>query len=66
MFSLEEAKMQVHKFLVLVLILGMATGAMADGGVAFQDIAAGDGVGIDYRRAESPSDALFDALNSLW
>lgn len=36
--------------------------ALADGGVTYTDIAAGDGAGIDYRRLESFSDAIFDAL----
>ncbi|MEM7156171.1 MAG: CRTAC1 family protein [Myxococcota bacterium] len=38
--------------------------AWADGGVEFIDIAAGDGAGIDYRRAESPRDDLFDVLKA--
>jgi enediyne biosynthesis protein E4 len=35
---------------------------IADGGVTFRDIAAGDGAGITYRRARSVTDAAFDAL----
>ncbi len=32
------------------------------GGVTFQDIAAGDGAGITYRRRPSPSKAIFDRI----
>jgi hypothetical protein len=36
--------------------------AIADGGVTFRDIAAGDGAGITYRRGRSVTDEAFDAL----
>ena len=43
--------------------LGLGAGpAMAQDGVTFNDIAAGDGAGIDYRRTPSPSNAIFDEL----
>jgi hypothetical protein len=45
----------------LVLLL-ISIPASALQGVTFQDVAAGDGAGITYRRAESASDAIFDAL----
>jgi hypothetical protein len=46
----------------LVTLLFAGPPAIADGGVTFRDIAAGDGAGITYRRARSVTDAAFDAL----
>src|SRR5258708_711035 len=46
----------------LVTLLFAGLPAIADGGVTFRDIAAGDGAGITYRRARSVTDAAFDAL----
>jgi enediyne biosynthesis protein E4 len=40
------------------------TASNAPGGVTFQDIAAGDGAGIDYRRAPSPRSAILDAIKA--
>src|SRR5215470_1846850 len=48
--------------LVLVAFLFGGPSAVADGGVTFHDIAAGDGAGITYRRGRSVIDAKFDAL----
>ncbi len=46
----------------LVVLLFAGRPVVADGGVTFRDIAAGDGAGISYRRARSTTDAAFDAL----
>src|SRR5258708_40024426 len=48
--------------LVLVAFLFARPSAIADGGVTFHDIAAGDGAGITYRRARSVIDATFESL----
>ena len=42
----------------LILPLPLA----ADGGVTFQDVAAGGGAGVTYRRTPSASNAIFDAI----
>lgn len=47
----------------VIAVIGLgARPALAQDGVTFTDIAAGDGAGITYRRKASPSDAIFDAL----
>jgi FG-GAP-like repeat len=46
----------------LVALLFADPPVIADGGVTFRDIAAGDGAGITYRRGRSVTDAAFDAL----
>ncbi|RMH20741.1 MAG: CRTAC1 family protein [Acidobacteria bacterium] len=38
----------------VLMTLGLAVGAFADGGVTFTDVADGDGAGITYRRVPSP------------
>ncbi len=43
----------------LALLL-FAQGAWADGGVVFQDIAAGGGAGLSYERVRSDSDVIWD------
>ncbi|HEX4955447.1 MAG TPA: CRTAC1 family protein [Thermoanaerobaculia bacterium] len=41
--------------IALALLAGGSSGAGADGGVTFQDIAAGGGAGLEYEKAPSPT-----------
>ncbi len=43
-------------------VLSLVSTAHADGGVTYEDIAAGGGAGLVYGRVASPRDALFDAI----
>ncbi len=47
-----------------ILVVGLMPRAVSAGGgdITYQDIAAGHQAGIDYRRTESLSEALFDAI----
>lgn len=48
--------------LFLAGLLAVASGAWADGGVSFTDLAVQEGSGLAYQRAPSPRKAIFDAL----
>jgi hypothetical protein len=48
---------------VAALVLFPAA-SWANGGVTFEDVAAGDGAGISYRRVPSENNAIFDAIKN--
>ena len=55
----------IHTSLATLLLAGAVTtppATAAGGPVTFDDIAAGDGAGITYRRTPSASEAIFDAI----
>ena len=51
-------------FFIVALIAGAPAKALNEKSVTFHDIAANNGAGISYRRAESPRDSIWDALKS--
>ena len=48
--------------LVIAILLAPANPVAASGDIVFEDIAAGDGAGISFRRERSLSDAAFDLI----
>ena len=63
--------LEIHSASIWSVLLGMSLAVLGstsvfakDGGITFEDVAAGDGAGIDYRRIKSPRDAVMDAFRA--